>query len=120
MKEWTPNSRYGGHAFGFKGDPAKKVSAFQQFLDGREQILPWIKEYSPYELVTSDDPPVYLYYPQPPAMGHDQKDPTHSANFGVPLQAKCKSVGVDCQLNYPGAPDVKFPGVPHYLIAKLK
>ena len=24
MKEWTPNSRYGGHAFGFKGDPAKK------------------------------------------------------------------------------------------------
>ncbi len=38
MKEWPPNIRYGGHAFG-KG-------SFAQFLAERESILPWIAEYS--------------------------------------------------------------------------
>jgi hypothetical protein len=50
MKEWTPNSTYGGHAFG--------KSNFEQFLSERESILPWIAEYSPYALVTEDDPAV--------------------------------------------------------------
>ena len=54
-------------------------------------ILPWIAEYSPYALVTSDDPPIYMIYRAPPALGQDQKDPTHTANFGVKLQEKCKA-----------------------------
>jgi len=120
MKEWTPNSRYGGHAFGFKGDTAKKISQFDEFLAKRDTILPWIAEYSPYALVTADDPPIYLGFGAPPALGQDQKDPTHTSNFGVKLQEKCKSVGVECELVYPGAPDVKHP-LPHqYLIEKLK
>jgi acetyl esterase/lipase len=81
MKEWTPNSGYGAHAFGIKGDPAKKLTAFDEFLARRDTILPWIAEYSPYALVTSDDPPVYLEYNLPPAMGQLQENPTHSANF---------------------------------------
>ncbi|MBM3860502.1 MAG: alpha/beta hydrolase [Verrucomicrobia bacterium] len=112
MKEWTPNSRYGGHAFGFAN--------FTEFLAGRENILPWIAEYSPYALVTADDPPIYMSFNAPPALGQDQKDPTHTSNFGVKLQEKCKSVGVDCELVYPGAPDVKHPTVQTYLIEKLK
>jgi acetyl esterase/lipase len=112
MKEWTPNSTYGGHAFG--------LGNFQQFLEGREKILPWIKEYSPYELVTSDDPPIGLYYGAPPALGQPQKDPTHSANFGVKLQEKVRSVGVECELVYPGAPDVKHRTIAEFPIAKLK
>jgi len=28
MKDWTPNSSYGGHAFGFKGDPKKHTNTF--------------------------------------------------------------------------------------------
>ena len=120
MKEWTPNSRYGGHAFGFSGDKEKKLSQFDGFLAGREKILPWIKEYSPYELVTADDPPIYLFYCAPPALGKEQKDPTHTANFGVKLQEKCKSVGVECELVYPGAPDVKHATVLAYLVEKLK
>jgi acetyl esterase/lipase len=50
MKEWTLNSRYGGHAFGKEN--------FAQFLAERETILPWIAEYSPYALVSVDDPSV--------------------------------------------------------------
>ena len=34
MKEWTPNSRYGGHAFGFTGDKKTGKSQFQEFLEG--------------------------------------------------------------------------------------
>jgi len=120
MKEWTPNSRYGGHAFGFTGDPEKKLSQFDEFLAKRETILPWIAEYSPYALVTPDDPPVYLFFSAPPALGQEQKDPTHTSNFGVKLQERCKEAGVACELNYPGAPGVTHATVLDYLLANLK
>ncbi len=121
MKEWTPNSRYGGHAFGFiSTDPKKKEDQFALFLAGRESVLPWIQEYSPYALVTSDDSPVYLMYSAPPALGQDQKDPTHTANFGVKLEEKLKAAGVPCELVYPGAPGVKHAKTDDYLIEKLK
>jgi acetyl esterase/lipase len=120
MKEWIPNISYGGHAFGFSGDAAKKISQFQQFLDGRETILPWIKEYSPNELVSKDDPPVYLIYGAPPALGQVQSNATHSANFGVKLQEHLREVNVPCELVYQGAPDVKHKTMQDYLIATLK
>ncbi len=113
MREWMPNSKYGGHAFGFSATPDKK-DQFQNFLESRETILPWIREYSPYELVTSDDPAIYLYYAAPPAMGQEQKDPTHSANFGVGLMEKLKTTGVSGELQYPGA-----TGVTHRSIQDL-
>lgn len=119
MKEWTPNSRYGGHAFGFAADPTQGISQFDAFLAGRDTILPWIAEYSPYALVTSDDPPVYLFYSAPPALGQPERDPTHTSNFGVKLQERCREAGVDCQLVYPDAPDVIHPTVADYLIDKL-
>lgn len=120
MKEWTPNSRYGGHAFGFTGDKEKKISQFAEFLAGREKILPWIEEYSPYALVTPDDPPIALYYSAPPALGQEQKDPTHTANFGLKLKEKLDDVGVECHLVYSGASDVKYKAATEFLIAKLK
>jgi hypothetical protein len=111
MKEWTPNSRYGGHAFG--------LSSFAEFLARREGITDWIREYSPYANVSSDDPPVYLVYRTPPALGKEQKDPTHTANFGVKLKEHCEANGVRCDLYYPGV-----EGLPQstreYLIKKLK
>jgi acetyl esterase/lipase len=120
MKEWTPNSKYGGHAFGFTGNREKKQTQFEEFLANREKILPWIAEYSPYALVTADDAPVYLSFGSAPALGQEQKDPTHTANFGVKLQEHCKSAGVPCELVYPGAPDVKHATMQDYLIATLK
>ena len=120
MREWTPNSLYGGHAFGFNGVKAKKISAFQQFLDHREEILPWIKQYSPYELATPDDPPVFLHYTVAPAIGKKQKDPTHTANFGVKLDEKLKSIGVESHLMYPGATGVVYPDPVQFMIAKLR
>jgi acetyl esterase/lipase len=123
LKEWTPNSRYGGHAFGFMPDTKDlktRDTMFAQFLAARAQVLPWIKEYSPYEHVSADDPPVYLIYAAPPALGQDQKDPTHTANFGVKLQERLQAVKVPCELVYPGAPGVTHPQIHDYLIATLK
>ena len=121
MKEWTPNSRYGGHAFGFAAvdEQGKKRSQFDVFLEKRDSILPWIAEYSPYALVSSDDPPVHLHYSAPPALGKPQKDPTHTANFGVKLQQHCRSTGVKCELVYPGAKNVKYATTTEYLIHQL-
>ena len=111
-KDWTPNSRYGGHAF------AKKD--FAQALADRESILPWIAEYSPYALATKDDPAVSLYYVKPPQMGQNEKDPTHSANYGVGLQKRCKEIGIPCDLYYPGATAAKHKTPTSYLIEMLK
>ena len=113
MHEWTPNSRYGAHAFGVAGN-------FDAFVAAREKIMPWIKEYSPYELVSSDDPPVYLYFPTSPNLGKDEKDPTHTANFGVKLKEHCDSLKAACELVYPGAPNVKHKTIDDFLLAFLK
>lgn len=123
MKEWTPNSRYGGHAFGFMPDPGDlrgRDTQFAPFLAARERLLPWIRKYSPFEHAGAGDPPVYLHYSAPPALGQDQKDPTHTANFGVKLQERLRSVGVPCELVYPGAPDVRHADATAYLIATLR
>lgn len=129
MREWIPNSDYGGHAFGILkksvedppvAEPGRFNMDFDSFLAQRERLLPWIQEFSPYALVSADDPPVYLFYTEPPAPGEKQKDPTHSANFGVKLQEKMKSAGLDCELVFPGAVGVKHATVPEYLIETLK
>lgn len=113
MKDWTPNSKYGGHAFG--------IDDFDQFLAEREKILPWIQEYSPYALVSSDDPPVYLYYKGPaPSIGKPQKDPTHTANFGLKLQERCKELGLKCEFVHSGTNHALHKDATAFLIATLK
>jgi len=96
------------------------VQQFQQFLDARESILPQIAEYSPYALATAAAPPIYLWYSDPPSLGQDQRDPTHTANFGVKLQEKLLDLGVECELAYPGAPGAEAPSVQDYLLQRLK
>jgi arylsulfatase len=120
MKEWTPNSRYGGHAFGFMRSADKRDSQFAEFLAARDRLLPVINQYSPYALVSADDPPIYLHYGAPPALGQEQKDPTHSANFGVKLKERLDQAGVPCELVYPGAAGVRHASVTDYLLARLR
>ncbi|MDD5198945.1 MAG: alpha/beta hydrolase [Terrimicrobiaceae bacterium] len=120
MKEWTPNSRYGGHAFGFAWDPKNQRAEFQESFKHREVILPWIREFSPWALADASAPPVYLFYGHDsPAFGEEKEDPTHTANFGPILQEKLLGLGVECELVHPGAPDVKHANVEEYLVEKL-
>jgi hypothetical protein len=69
--------------------------------------------------VTKDDPAVGLYFPTPPNLGKEEKDATHSANFGAKLKEHCDAIGVPCELVHPGAPDVKHPKEFDFIKAKL-
>lgn len=112
MRDWIPNNDYGHHAF--------LLASYQDFVDKRESLMPWIEKFSPYALATSDDPPVYLFYDSVPAMGKEAKDPPHSANFGVGLEGKLKKVGIPYELNYTGGPQVKHPDIFGFLLDHLK
>ena len=122
LREWMPNARYGGHAFGVR-TPTNRDGAFQAFYEQREKLLPWIREYSPIEHVTADDPPVFLAYPnqkKPPVKGEEQADPTHSALLGIMLMEKLKDAKVEGILVYPGQTHEKYNSINDYLIDRLK
>lgn len=122
MRQWTPNSYYGSHAFGFF-DPtnlATRKDYFDEFLERRARILPWIQEYSPMEHVSPDDPPIYMSYRRPPSLGRPQKNPTHTSNFGVKLKEELDQSDVECHLVYPGAPEVKHANATKFLVEYLK
>jgi acetyl esterase/lipase len=122
MQVWTPNSRYGGHAFGV-WDPTDldtRDTRFAEFLAARERLLPDIKRYSPWEHASAGDPPVYLWYPDPPTAGQPAKDPTHTANFGQHLHTHLHTLGVPCELVYPGAQGVRHATAADFLIALLR
>jgi len=122
LREWIPNAIYGGHAFGFAGKDRKRPEEFELLMANREKVLPWIKEYSPIELVSKDDPAIYLDYPKqktPPKAGQVESDPTHSAMYGVPLAEKLEGVGVEAILSYPTHKDEKYGSPEKFLIKKL-
>lgn len=123
LRRWMPNAIYGGHAFGFAAKGRTRAQEFDLLLEHREKVLPWIREYSPIELLTKDDPPLFLDYPTqkvPPVPGEKQADPTHSALYGTQLAEKAKALGLECRVAWPGAPDAAYASIAKFLIARLK
>jgi acetyl esterase/lipase len=114
LKEWMPNYSYGSHAFGLKD--------LNEVMEKREKILPWIKEYSPIEHVSKDDPPIGLYYKgeEGAKPGESRPDPTHSPVLGMLLAVKLKANGIDMVLSHTGKVDAKLPTSAAYLIDRLK
>jgi acetyl esterase/lipase len=112
LREWMPNYRYGAHAFGLKN--------IQSLIDNREKVLKWIKEYSPIEHVSKDDPPIAMFYRgEKPVIGASPKDPTHSGIMGVKLAERLKAVDVDVVLVHTGRPHPKYKSSTDYLIDRL-
>ncbi len=112
LRQWMPNYRYGAHAFGLPN--------IQSLIDNRENVLKWIKEYSPIEHVSKDDPPIALFYGgEVPVVGASPKDPTHSGIMGVKLAERLKAVDVDVVLVHPGQPHPKYKSSTEYLIDRL-
>ena len=120
MTEWTPNSRYGGHAFGFMDSPDARDARFADFLAARDRLLPEIGRYSPYALVSADDPPASRTRGTPAAVGKPADDPTHTANFGVKLKERLDAAGVPCELVYPGSEAARHPGDLEFLVDTLR
>ena len=110
---WIPNIQYGNHAFA--------LGSMTEFLDKRESLMPWIQEFSPYALASADDPPVLLFYDNPPNLGQPYKDPPHSGNFGAGIAQKLKEVGIEHEVNYNNDySHMKYPDLFGFLLAELK
>ena len=113
LLEWMPNTIYGAHALVAGATPFDRRSGgkeFAAFAEKREELLPWIKEYSPAALASKDDPPMTLFYPgakkgaEPPKKGDCVHDPTHCVLHGFLLQEKFKALGVDLRVEqWPGS-----------------
>jgi len=113
LREWMPNYGYGAHAFG-----AKNLDAV---VKDREKYMKWIKEYSPIEHASKDDPPIGLFYSgdKDAKKGDSPKDATHSPLLGMLLVEKLKALDVDVILVYPGHPHAKYKNSTEYLIDRL-
>lgn len=123
LREWISNAVYGGHAFGFAAKGRSRPQEFELLIQNREKVLPWIKEYSPIELVTKDDPPLFLEYPnqkEPPKFGGSEPDPTHSATYGIELAKRYEEVGLPCIVTFPGNKNKEFDTSVEFLIHHLK
>jgi hypothetical protein len=125
MAEWMPGITYGPHAFGVSGSGRTGEAAFQEFLDRRGEWLEkgYIQDFSPWALVTPDDPPVYLEYPGSPLdpkPGETVEWQTHSPRFGYQLKKRMNEVGVECLLTYEGVKDPEFPSMTAFFVKKLK
>jgi acetyl esterase/lipase len=122
LREWMPNMTYGGHAFGFRTDGKDRTAEFQRFYEGREKVLSLIREYSPIEHASKDDPPMWLTFSQKTlaVKGEKQQDPTHSALLGMMLEEKLKPLGVEVTVTYPAKPAGRYKNATEYLSAKLK
>jgi len=113
LREWIPNYTYGAHAFG--------LAKLEDVIEKRESLLPWIKEYSPMEHVSKDDPPICLVYGGPaPVKGDKPADATHSGIMGLMLMEKMKEAGVDGILICTGKPHEKYKNATDFLIDRLK
>jgi acetyl esterase/lipase len=113
-REWLPNYTYGAHAFGMKNlDEVEK---------NRDKVAAWIKEYSPLDLVSKDDPPIGLYYTgvKGAKVGETHPDPTHSPILGLKLAEKLKAAGVEVAYQSNGEPNKEFPTIQSFLLAHLK
>ena len=119
--EWFQKPTYGAHAFGIvKDKDGRLTSDMDTCLAERERILSWIREYSPIEHASAEDPPIFLsYVGKPEPAGQPQLNSVHGAAFGIHLKERLDELGVECQIAYPVVPE--NPQAPHiqFLIQKL-
>lgn len=121
LVEWIPNSEYGGQAFGFPG--ATRADSFAPFLANRETIQEDLHRYSPLAHASKDDPPAFLFFTKadkPPVKGEPQTDPTHSAVLGLLLRETLDSLGVRCEVHYPGDAQSSVGNLQETLLRELK
>lgn len=115
LTEWIPNYGYGAHAFG--------LPSYKALAENRDKVLKWIKEYSPIEHVSKDDPAIALFYGKqdtPPVVGTSQKDATHSGVMGIKLEERLKAAGVECILVHQDKPHPQYKSANSFLIDRLK
>ncbi|HUU19272.1 MAG TPA: alpha/beta hydrolase [Sedimentisphaerales bacterium] len=90
-----------------------------------EELRKVLKDFSALSLITSDDPPIFMYYemkpdaPVPTDSSRAQSWKGHHVMFGVKLKEKMDELGVEADLKYPGA-QTTYRSFADFLITKLK
>ncbi|VGO18861.1 family 16 glycoside hydrolase [Pontiella sulfatireligans] len=118
-KKWIPNIAAQTAALGVKADRKKGLSAEEVLMQNLENYRLFIEEFSPYAQISKDDPPLYLFYQKAPEMGVVQKDTAHSSNYGLPFHERCRALGVESYLSYPGCEPIEYDSAVDFLIKKL-
>lgn len=88
---------------------------FMELLEQRKDLLPWLREFSLFEMVTRDAPPVYFSYGASPMNTSD-----HSPQWGYQFKLRMDEVGAECHFICKGIRDADYPDMPAFLIKKLK
>jgi len=127
MRRWIPSITYGAHAF-FSGSelPKDKAQRFEIWLSRRDEVMPYIKDFSAYHQASSDDPPMLLVYggQEDVIPAKDRGNATHHPKFGEYLQKRLTELGVE---SYYWADNVRceerryngWSGVAHFVCDKL-
>lgn len=98
MRAWIPSITYGAHAFLANDQlPRDKAAAFELFLEKRQELLPYIRKFSPFEHASADDPPMlHVYGGQENVIpATDQGNATHHPKFGEMLHERLNDLGVE-------------------------
>lgn len=98
MKEWIPGITWGAHAFIDRILlPQDEQEEFTYFLKKREEILPWIEDFSAYRHASADDPPMLLNYLRRENVipARNTGHATHHPRFGSKLYERLQELGVD-------------------------
>jgi len=104
LREWLPKLTYGSHAFGCKD--------FAEWLARREELLPEIRRYSPYELVPDavrrgELKKVYLHNFKRETPADLDKNDAHSPYLNLRFKERCDATGLACERLY-GSTDMTF------------
>ena len=102
--------------------PHRDVSAIFD-ADTPEGAKTIVSGISALPLISKDDPPIFMSYGMKPddpvpAGGRAQGWKVHHVIFGVKLKEKMDAIGVEADLQYPGA-KTKYPSRERFLITKL-
>ena len=105
MKEWTPNSRYGGHAFGFMPDPAKTQERDTVRAVPRPARKDPALDRGVFALRAGSRPMIRRSTSLPHAARSARPEgPDAHRELRREIAEKCRSVGVECELVYPAHP----------------
>lgn len=120
FRAWVPNTSYGAPAFGFPQIPGVKPSSFYQYLAARDQLLPVIREYSAYDLVSSDDPPIPLNYFIRRKFGEPAQDSARVDFHGVQFVKRAREIGACAETVYSPESKPEFAQSLEFLCQNLK
>lgn len=120
FRSWVPNASYGAPAFGFPEKPGEAGASFYRYLAARDRLLPVIREYSAYDLLSADDPPIHLEYFVRGKVGEPATDAAHVDVHGIQFVKRAKEIGVPAELVYPTADQPKFAQTIQFLRQSLR